>query len=407
MENERKRILKLVENGTISAEEAIILLEALSKKQDSTTKTAPSENHTIETKTSGPFEENQNSSESEQSKNTKSKSINFEDFFGKAFNNKESNKKMDDFVSGLKQDFSQLSQRMMGLMNSTFEKIKDIDLEFPFGEKIEISKNYVFDVEDIKGIELDIPNGKVEVEKTEGNQVLLEATIKTSTLNQDEEQAKEQFEENFITLVNGKLTIATTMKLSQVSLCIKIPEKQYDIIIMRLLNGTITIQNLDTKLLKLKTYNGAIKINHSSFVNGNIETGNGPIDLRDIQGEDLEIETVNGRIYIDGKLKEVEAESVNGAVVITTSDKNARKVKAQTVAGAVEIYLPKSLSLDGQVTTNFGKADVGLPDIATKIEDDQFLLKTLHFDKIIEDAPMLKITGESRTGSIIIRYIAE
>ena len=35
MVNERKRILKLVENGTISAEEAIVLLEALSKQKES------------------------------------------------------------------------------------------------------------------------------------------------------------------------------------------------------------------------------------------------------------------------------------------------------------------------------------------------------------------------------------
>ena len=407
MENERKRILKLVENGTISAEEAIVLLEALTKKQDSTTKTAPSEPHSTGTTNSEFYNDAHNTNNSEEQKHTKSKSINFEDFFGKAFNNKESNKKMDEFVSGLKQDFSQLSQRMMGLMNSTFEKIKDIDLEFPFGEKVEINKNYVFDEEDIKGIEIDLPNGKVEVEKTEGNQVLIEAFVKTSIINQNEEQVKEQFEENFITLVNGKLSIATAIKLSQVTLNIKIPEKQYDIIIMRLLNGTITVQNLKTKLLKLKTYNGSIKVNQSFFVNGNIETGNGPIDLRDIQGDDLEIETVNGRIYIDGELKEVEAESVNGAVVITTNDKNAKKIKAQTVAGAVEIYLPKSLSLDGQVTTNFGKADVSLPGIEMKSTEDQFLLKTLHFDKIIEDAPMLKIIGESRTGSIIVRYIAE
>ncbi len=34
--DERKRILKLVENGTISAEEAIVLLEALSKQKEST-----------------------------------------------------------------------------------------------------------------------------------------------------------------------------------------------------------------------------------------------------------------------------------------------------------------------------------------------------------------------------------
>jgi len=195
--------------------------------------------------------------------------------------------------------------------------------------------------------------------------------------------------------------------MSQVSLRLVVPEKLYDVVLVRLLNGSVTVQSLDAKLIKLKTYNGTIKVNHTSFEHASIETGNGSIELRDVIGEDLETETVNGRIYIDGELKEVEAESVNGTLVITTNAKDARKVKAQTVAGAVELYVPKTISVDGQVTTNFGKADVGLSDVVIRSEEDQFLLKTLYFEKLIEDANILKLSGESRTGSIIVRYIAE
>ena len=41
MQNERKRILQLVENGIISADEAITLLEALSNQQESTQPAMP------------------------------------------------------------------------------------------------------------------------------------------------------------------------------------------------------------------------------------------------------------------------------------------------------------------------------------------------------------------------------
>ena len=40
MQDERKRILQLVENGVISAEEAIVLLEKLSTKKESTSQTS-------------------------------------------------------------------------------------------------------------------------------------------------------------------------------------------------------------------------------------------------------------------------------------------------------------------------------------------------------------------------------
>ncbi|MEL4024137.1 DUF4097 family beta strand repeat-containing protein [Lysinibacillus endophyticus] len=397
MENERKRILSLVENGTITAEEAIVLLEALTKEKGSK-----------EAQTIAPisFEKDSESKASQQT-NNESKSTGFEDLFGKSFNNKEANKKMDEFFNDLKEDLSHFSHRVVNLMNSTFTKLKDIDLEFPFGEKVQFQKNYAFNAEDINGLELEIPNGKVDIVKADDQQFTIDAQVKTSLQHHSEERTIAEFEEKFIKLVDGKLTISVPTKMSHVDVRLAVPEKQYDIMILRLLNGSVSINDVNSKLLKAKSYNGSVKIDHVSFQHADIETGNGAIELRNSKGEDLEAETVNGRIYIDGDVEEVEAESVNGAVVVTTHSQTARKIKAQTVAGAVEIYVPKSLSLAGQVTTNFGKADVGLADVVTRSEEDQFLLKTLHFDKIIENANLLKLTGESRTGSIIVRYIAE
>ncbi|MDN4492260.1 DUF4097 family beta strand repeat-containing protein [Ureibacillus aquaedulcis] len=400
MENERKRILKLVENGTITAEEAIVLLESLTKEQNST-------QHTIVPLAKNTDEEGNGAAQQQTNSEEKKSTTGFEDIFGKAFNNKEANKKMDEFMNDLKQDLSQFSDRVMGLMNTTFTKIKDFDLEFPFGEKVQFDKSYAFEANEVKGIEIDMPNGKVELAKSDVEQLLVETHVKTSLVEHDEEKTKALFEEKFVNLTNEKLTISVSPKLSQVSLRLLVPEKLYDLVLIRLLNGAVTVQDLDAKLLKVKTYNGAVKVDDSSFHHANIETGNGAIELRHVKGEDLEAETVNGRIYIDGELQEVEAESVNGAVVITTNAKDARKVKAQTVAGAVELYVPKSLSLDGQVATNFGKADIGLPDVETRVEEDQFFLKTYHFDKIIDNADILKLNGESRTGTIIVRYIAE
>lgn len=401
MENERKRILKLVENGTITAEEAIVLLESLTKEQNSTPHPIVplAKNTEEEGKTDGTH---QHTFDEEKKSKT-----GFEDIFGKAFNNKEANKKMDEFMNDLKQDLSQFSDRVMGLMNTTFTKIKDFDLEFPFGEKVQFDKTYSFDANEVKGIEIDIPNGKVDLVKSDGEQLLVETQVKTSLIDHDEEKTRAQFEEKFVHLTNEKVTISVSPKMSQVSLRLLIPEKLYDLVLIRLLNGGVTIQDLESKLIKVKTYNGAVKVDNASFQHANIETGNGAIELRHVKGEDLEVETVNGRIYIDGELQEVEAESVNGAVVITTNAKDARKVKAQTVAGAVELYVPKTLSIDGQVATNFGKADVGLPDVETRMEEDQFFLKTYRFDKIIDNADILKLNGESRTGTIIVRYIAE
>lgn len=169
--------------------------------------------------------------------------------------------------------------------------------------------------------------------------------------------------------------MATQSKLSHVAFNIVLPEKQYDVFIIRLLNGGITVNDAEAKLLKVKTYNGTVKAENVVFDHANLQSANGAIEARGIQGDDIEAETANGRIYIDGDVKEVEAESVNGHVVVTTTSNMAYKVKARTVAGSVELYIPKDVALDGQVTSNLGRTDVGLTDVAIRTGEGQFLQK--------------------------------
>lgn len=140
MQNERKRILQLVENGTISADEAITLFEALSKQKESTQTVMPVSSKTQEDapKVEQIFEEVPKEDQ------TRRRTTGFEEIFGRAFSNKDANKKIDEFMSDLKEDLSQFSTRMTSLMNSTFTKIKDFDMEFPFGEKVEFDKIYAF-----------------------------------------------------------------------------------------------------------------------------------------------------------------------------------------------------------------------------------------------------------------------
>ncbi|WP_413364953.1 DUF4097 family beta strand repeat-containing protein [Lysinibacillus sp. 3P01SB] len=398
--DERKRILKLVEAGTISAEEAIELLEALSQQKEPTQSTAPSVYTTPEQTTTNKepefvFEEEK-----------KRKTTGFEDLFSK-LGNKDLNRKVDELMQELRHDLSEFSGRMMTMMNTTLSKVKDFDVEFPFGEKVEFSKSYAFNADEVRGFEIDIPNGRVTVERGSAEpNVLIEALVKTQK-KETEYDTIEEFTDGFVELKDGKIEVATQSKLSHVALNIVLPEKQYDVFIIRLLNGGITVNDAEAKLLKVKTYNGTVKAENVVFDHANLQSANGAIEARGIQGDDIEAETANGRIYIDGDVKEVEAESVNGHVVVTTTSNKAYKVKARTVAGSVELYIPKDVALDGQVTSNLGRTDVGLTDVAIRTGEGQFLQKTCYFNKMIEDAPMLKLVGESRTGSIVVRYTTQ
>lgn len=427
--DERKRILKLVENGTITAEEGIELLEALAKQKsalasegDSSVK--PNEetveipkvvepevtkSHSQETDKKarsndmgdwfGSFNK-QSSSGSHTEDEQKSKSTTgFEDIFGKAFNNK----KVEDMMGTLRQDLTDFSGKMMTLMNTTLTKMNLGEVESPFGEKVEFRKSYAFRSDEVRGFQIDVPNGQVTFEPTDEFQVTVDVHVKTPKKS-DGTDTEARFLEDFIELKDGKLEIGTHSKVSQVELAVKLPKKQYDVVLVKMLTGNSTLNNVEAKLVKVKTSNGSIKLERGGFEHADLHTLNGTVEVRFVKGDDLEVETGNGRIYIDGELKEVEAESLNGNVAVTTTSDAAYKLKASAVAGMVELYVPKTVSIDGRAFSNFGKVDVGLADVEMRSSDEQLLSKSKHFTKILEGVPVLKLSGEARTGNVIVRY---
>ena len=395
MQEERKRILQLVENGTISAEEAIVLFEKLSSQESTPTPVVP----TFEKQKEEPHKADPIFEEQKQ----KRKTTGFEDIFGKSFNDKEFTKKMDEFMGDIKQDLSQFSTRMTGMVGAALSKFKDLDIETPFGEKVEFTKTFAYPISDIKSIELEIANGKVDVVRATDELVTVNIFGKTPQKGTQEETIS-QVTENLSTLTNDKLFIQSANKFTQLNVQLAIPEKHYDVFIARLLTGSISIEQMDAKLIKARTYNGIVRLENVTFDHAELQASNGTVEARHVKGDDLEVETANGRIYIDGELKEVEAESVNGHVVITTTSSEAHKIKARALAGSVEIYVPKTVALEGQIFTNFGKADVGLSDVKLSEEEEQFLSKSLRFTKELEGAKLLKLVGESRTGTVLVRY---
>lgn len=379
MQNERERILKLLEDGKITADEAVKLLDVLAKQNESTTQTLLN-------------------GAKEQAEQEKKKTTGFDDLFGK-----DTNKKMDEFMNDLKEDLSQFSTRMVGLLNATVSKVKEFDFDTPFGEKVEFDTTYAYPASEVSSFAAEIANGKIEVVQSADDTVQVDVHVKTSAQGTAED-TEAKFTDGLVTLHDGKLEISSDNKFANVKVRIAVAKKHYDVFVAKLLSGSVAIEGLEAKLIKIKTLNGLLRLENVTVDHAELQSTNGAIEARSIIGADIEAETVNGRIYIDGDVKEVDAQSVNGHVVVTTKSEQAHKIKARTVAGAVELYVPKTVALDGRVMSNFGKADVGLSDIVLKDEEEQFLLKTTHFTKQLEGASVLKLVGESRTGTVLVRY---
>lgn len=389
MQNERQRILELVEKGTISAQEAITLLEALEQPSKSTQNVmndvVNEDQYSSTEKESVLKDERQNEQQSQKDED-----------FSKYFQ-----EEMRDF----RKDLSHIGSLFMDMMNTAVKKVKEFDVTSPFGDKCEFTHTEEVSAEHVDNIIAELPNGNFSLETAEGDSFQVICKVKAPLVNDSEEETRANFLEQFVVKEDeDSLRILSQLKLVQVNVKVLVPKDKLEKLSVRLMNGNVTLQDTDIEQLKVKTLNGAIKGSKFNFGKAEVDSSNGSIELTNVRGKDLEAETLNGRVYLDGALDEVAAKSVNGHVVVTTCSTNSSKIKAQTVAGAVELYVPRTISLSGKIVTNFGKVDIGIQD-ASKIESqDQFLSKVVRFDKEIENANRLFIEGESKTGAVLVRY---
>lgn len=387
MQSEKERILDMVENGTISAREAVELLKAID---------------------GGGSQSSRNDSNSREDYREKRGRRGFfrpEDMV-KKISKDFSRDFTKDFSKNVSKDLNQLSDRMMEFMQSSVGKLKTMEFDSPFGEALQFHHTFRQENLDVTNIIADIANGQLEIFPSQDDSIRAECSVKAYRA-ESETEAKEDFLDKFVFIADGqKLRIISDMKTTQVNVVLYVPEKSYEHITARLFNGGFAIKRIDTAILKVKTANGKIDMKNVVFDSAELETANGPIQVQEVTGKDLETETLNGRIYVDGDIQKAEAKSLNGNIVVTSRCKDARKVEAKTLAGNVEIYIPSHLPLSGEVSSNLGKMDLLLPDVEYTHEQGQFMQKTIRFSKDSGDAvaaPLL-VYGETKTGSVLVRY---
>ncbi|MCM3745325.1 DUF4097 family beta strand repeat-containing protein [Sporosarcina luteola] len=382
MQNERKRILTMLENGTISMEEALTLLETMEKRQ-STTDSSQAEEKVV-------FNQ-----EYEQD-STK-------DYSGS--NPKDKDPSMDEFIEDIRKDFVTVGDRFMQFMQSTVERMKGFDFDAPFGGGSTFHHSIVKQAEGLDEILVDVDHGSVSIHATDNSEIRAEFTVKSYN-GRSEEDAKKEFLDKLIFLKDeGKLRYLSDLKLSQVNVDLFIPKQDYRKISVRLLNGNFNVKDISVDRIYTKTANGKVDVERINFKEAELEAGNGSIRLNDSTGETLEAETINGRVYVSGKLKDVEAKSLNGHVVVTTTDATAQSIDAKTVSGSVEIYIPSDAPLRGEISTNMGRLDLQLNDVSKTTEQEQFLHRTIIFNKDVEgETAPIHIQGEAKTGSVIVCY---
>ena len=363
MKEERKRILKLVEEGKLNVDEALVLLEELEKAGQTSEQKQEQLAHEISS--AFKFEE------------TKKE----ENAHGKVHKTKD---KIFDFV------------------DTALKKIKDFDLDLNFGQSVEIS--HIFHQADVylREMDIDLANGSLKLVPWDQKDVRIECQAKVYRVD-NADKARENFLKDILFAIDGqKLRFMTQQKWMKVDAVVYVPQAEYERVRVRIFNGPISGEELTINDLRMKTANGKIELARLNGKKAEIETANGHITLQTSTIDALEVETINGAIKLDGDFRKIETQTLNGNTTFNLTGNRCELIAAKATTGGVDLFIPDGVAASGELKTNLGGFNIKLDGIQVLEEKSEMIQKMLRFQSVNHPDRTLKIFVDTKTGTITL-----
>ncbi|MBC2193024.1 DUF4097 domain-containing protein [Listeria sp. FSL L7-0229] len=415
MENERKRILELVKQGIISTEEALTLLENISKKEG---KTAAKENIR---RSAAPKEEK--FEEQEEPAYDYSKGWNNE---GNPYTAPKSRKRRpepnpenheryedegektskvrEESMRNMVNDLSQAGEKIGSFLNNAFKQVKD--MPFPFLTSTKIERDFVYHDTTLSILEFEIANGNVEFKPSDSNDIKVHAMIKLFKEYPEDEALKIFFDKTTLRVDEETLRFESTSKQIVTNLTVYLPRREYDYVSVKMLNGNFHLDELSGRDLFVKTTNGNISLGTLNATLAEIESINGNVRIQNGEIRDVALKTFNGNVAAKGNYYSTNLQTKNGNVNYQLTGNEATFLKAKTGAGNIEVIVPATIGVDGRFHTNLGKLLLDLKDAEILESKTESVSKSIVFTKLPDAADSsLKIEAEATTGSVKIRDV--
>lgn len=246
--------------------------------------------------------------------------------------------------SFLKKTFNSFSETM----NDNMEW-KDVSFKVPgvATTKFEHEFNYPAPLASL--IDVKVANGNIVFKTWDQPDVKVEGKIKLYGKMDAETPLEALLERSQIDVDDEVISFQIPNKRVRADLVFYLPERTFDHVSIKLLNGNVTIESLKAKDVYTKSTNGSITFNKIDATMLEIEGVNG--DIKVLSGDILDniIETVNGTVTITATPQTIGVSLINGDVRITAKENTLRKVEASSVNGNVKIALPTELGVEGTV----------------------------------------------------------
>lgn len=375
MQEERRLILKMIEDGKISAEEGMNLLNALKEEPE---KNAAKDEEPV-------FQQQQTSEKKDRTRSQKSKGDSPWDY-------QRAEEKMTSFAT-----------RFSEFVDDAVHRVKDFDLDFNFGPSESIE--HVFQHKDVflKEANIHIENGNIELRPWHEKDIRIECEVQVYRVKDSETARREFLRDAHFSFSNGKLQFEARKKSMKVNTVIYFPTDNLDKLKLYAFNGKVTGEHIPVHHLEAKIINGKVSFDQIDAKEVLVDTMNGSINIRQLNAMEAELKTKNGPISVDAGRGNFTMESVNGTIHFRLSEASQSKAYIKTTMGSVHIAVPEGVKTEGDVKTTVGGIHCQLPNMSIIDEKKEYAQKRITFLANKQGSGHFYIEAEATTGSVHIK----
>ncbi|MCG7331641.1 DUF4097 family beta strand repeat-containing protein [Salinicoccus roseus] len=347
----KDRILKMLEEGKITSEEAVRLLDAIESK--------PDREQTVQNEDSSRQEHTRNTTEED------SKDV-FQQFmseFQRYVNTDKAN-----------QAFSQVKSRLEGQKQTaqvykTFEKAFDnvknstIDSMFTQGSKNRLIET----IEDsYSNISVDITNGNVKVVPTDR---VTTAKFEVTPFYRKIDKQRNYFQDIICEVKNDELIIVSDIRTARVNVELQVNPSIVNRLIVSGSNGNVSIEGQEFNDLTVDLLNGSINLDETASSSAFIRTSRGNVNVKGGAHGDLELISMVGTINTETLNAQDVTVSSNGSVNISLNERT-ESATINANMGSININVPHDRALEGRLSTVVGQINYP-PDLDARFMKSQ------------------------------------
>ncbi|MFZ5987831.1 MAG: DUF4097 family beta strand repeat-containing protein [Bacillota bacterium] len=371
LNEEKMYVLKMLEEGKITSEEAAKLIAALD----------PSGKNT---QTDNSFRQQKKVNFTDEVSKVKDRLNDWKKEFKSNYSQKDFDRAVEEFSTRVEKVGKNLAYTTIGIADKVVDFVSsfvDTNSFNVFGKYKAINKSY--EVDNIKeGMDLSVEgiNGHILVKKHMDNKIVIRSLVRSPLDNADEILAFSQ-DENKVTLKYNKIgnisvsheLFLPAVKFKNINLMtrngkIYVEDSLAESFEAVTSNSNIDLMGVNSDKITVSTKNGRIQFGYIIGKDINVNTDNSVIDVKHIKAENINAVTRNGRILIENIHNYQGSSDINvnlktayAGIKVNMNDMERRgyKIKAHTTNGEINLLIPEMTyrNISKQMSNNFVEAE--------------------------------------------------